>query len=126
MADVNQLRERRESIQRIQFGIGGLVVVLLIVTLANIMIRNARVDDPTLMSVKDGAVAPAANAAGGAPNTNEPLADLGVTPSSDASSAPAASDPAVATTPAVPDLEPDPKLATPMDRDPRQQAAPRR
>lgn len=125
MADVNQLRERRESIQRIQFGIGGLVVVLLIVTLANIMIRNARIDDPALMPVADGTIAPATNAAGAAPKGNEPLADLGVTPSSDTAVAPAANDPAVATAPAVPDLEPDPKLATPMDRDPRQ-AAPRR
>ncbi len=126
MADVNQLRERRESIQRIQFGIGGLVVVLLIVMLANIMIRNARLDDPSLMTGADGAMAPAANATmNAAPSSNEPLADLGVTPTSEASAPTGASDPTVATTPAVPDLEPDPKLTTPMDRDPRQ-AAPNR
>jgi hypothetical protein len=119
MAEVKHLANARELIQRVQVGLVGLVGVLLIVGLANFMIRNARSDDTTLSGNYEAS-------AGGTPTTSangsaatpasEPLADLGVTPSND---------PSLSATPAVPDLEPDPRLSTPMDRDPRQ-AQPRR
>lgn len=104
----------REMMQRVQVGLVGLLGVLAIIALANLMTHNARVDDSSLSVSRDNmsaADAPPNSAAATAPaSNNEPLADLGVTPSSD---------PTLGATPAVPDLEPDPRLTTPMDRDPR-------
>lgn len=107
MIHLNQEQGRREIFRRIQVGIAGLAGVLLLVGLTEFVIDNVRreaalkLPDFTSM-VGEGS----ANVAAPAQNS-EPLADLGVTP--DAGQAPA-----------VPDLEPDPRLQKRMDRDPRQ------
>ncbi len=101
---------RRESIRRIQVGAAGLGGVLMLVGLTNVLVDNIR---------KDGGLGAGTDVVGGlvagnnaeSAKSNEPLADLGVTPTSGTSSQQA---------PAVPDLEPDPKLQKPMDRDPQQ------
>lgn len=100
--------------QRIQIGLVGLAAVLLIVTLANLVIDNARKDaasEATASAIEQG-IAGVANATASVtpPSTNEPLADLGVTPTAD-SAAPVA-------TPSVPDLQPDPRLRQRMDQEP--------
>ena len=107
---------RRESLRRIQLGVGGLAGVLLLVGLTNVLVDNIRKDNVMsgLGSTSDGSM-PSNAMVTPAPALvpTEPLADLGVTPAPDASKA--------QPVPAVPDLEPDPKLQKPMDRDPRQQ-----
>lgn len=89
---------RQEGLQRVQIGLSGLAGVVLLVGLANIVIDKARITDPTVPpptvpTVDLNAVAP-----------KEPLAELGVQPAPDQ-------------TPIVPDLQPDPNLNKPMDRD---------
>lgn len=114
MAQTKQLDATRELVQRVQVGLAGLLGVLAIIALAGLMTRNARVDDSGLAASREGtaiADSPSNNTViNPAMIPNEPLADLGVTPSSD---------PSLTAPPAVPDLEPDPRLTTPMDRDPR-------
>jgi hypothetical protein len=106
------LRAHREELQRVQIGLVGLAAVLLIVTLANLVIQTARDDASTdriaIEKVQPGLLAPNASSGGAGSSSNEPLADLGVTPTADS------------TAPSVPDLEPDPRLREPMDRDPAQ------
>lgn len=89
---------RQEGLQRVQIGLTGLAGVVLLVGLANIVIEKARINDPTVPpptvpTLDVNAVAP-----------KEPLAELGVQPASDQASA-------------VPDLQPDPNLNKPMDRE---------
>jgi hypothetical protein len=99
-------------LRRIQIGAAGLGGVLLLVGLTNVLVDNIR---------KDGGRGAGTDMAGGlvvsnngeAAKPTEPLADLGVTPASDTSTQQQAA-------PAVPDLEPDPHLQKPMDRDIRQ------
>lgn len=97
---------RKEGIQRIQIGLSGLAGVVLLIGLANIVVDNVRRDDAAQENVAD---AEASNAVSPSmvPEIKpaEPLAELGVTPSSD-SGAP----------PVVADLQPDPNLKEPMDR----------
>jgi hypothetical protein len=105
------LRAHREELQRVQIGLVGLAAVLLVVTLANLVIDTARTDmsaEATAATMEQG-IAGVANATG----ANEPLADLGVTPTADSAS------PA----PSVPDLEPDPRLRQRMDQDPDGQSS---
>ena len=94
---------KREGLQRVQIGLTGLAGVILLVGLANIVVEKARMDEkampPAVAPTLDGG---SANASGQA---REPLAELGVTPSADQ--------------PVVPDLQPDPNLRQPMDRDPQ-------
>ncbi|MET0364248.1 MAG: hypothetical protein ABW169_06305 [Sphingobium sp.] len=97
---------RRESLRRIQVGAAGLGGVLLLVGLTNVLVDNIRKDN-VLTGSTDGSATPNAMAA-----PTEPLVDLGVTPATDTAKAQGV--------PAVPDLEPDPQLQKPMDRDPRQ------
>lgn len=101
-----ELPRRQEGLQRVQIGLTGLAGVVLLVGLANIVIDKARMDDaalppPTAMPTLTG------NAA--APR--EPLAELGVQPAPEQA-------------PIVPDLQPDPNIRKPMDRDPQPQAQP--
>ncbi|MCE7795865.1 hypothetical protein LWE61_04740 [Sphingobium sufflavum] len=113
MVPPSREESRRESIRRIQIGAAGLGGVLMLVGLTNVLVDNIR---------KDGGLSGGTDVMGGLVATNsaeavakpptEPLADLGVTPTADAGTQQAA--------PAVPDLEPDPQLQKPMDRDPRQ------
>lgn len=91
---------RQEGLQRVQIGLTGLAGVVLLVGLANIVIDKARIDDPTVppptVSTLDAnTLAP-----------KEPLAELGVQPAPEQ-------------VPLVPDLQPDPNLKKPMDRDPQ-------
>lgn len=91
---------RQEGLQRVQIGLTGLAGVVLLVGLANIVIEKARIDDPavpppTVPTLDINAVAP-----------KEPLAELGVQPAPEQQ-------------PIVPDLQPDPNLRKPMDRDPQ-------
>lgn len=95
---------RQEGLQRVQIGLTGLAGVILLVGLANIVIDKAKLDvavqPPPTVSTLDNANALA--------QPKEPLAELGVTPSMSQSQV-------------VPDLQPDPNLQKPMDREPRQQ-----
>lgn len=89
---------RQEGLQRVQIGLTGLAGVVLLVGLANIVIEKARIDDPavpppTVPTLDVNAVAP-----------KEPLAELGVQPAPEQ-------------LPLVPDLQPDPNLKKPMDRE---------
>jgi hypothetical protein len=91
---------RQEGLQRVQIGLTGLAGVVLLVGLANIVIDKARIDDPavpppTVSTLDANALAP-----------KEPLAELGVQPAPEQA-------------PLVPDLQPDPNLKKPMDRDPQ-------
>jgi hypothetical protein len=101
-AGMAETPRRMEGLQRVQIGLTGLAGVVLLVGLANIVIDKARQDDaalpppvvPTLSSTN--AVSP-----------KDPLAELGVQPAPEQA-------------PVVPDLQPDPNLRKPMDRDPQQ------
>jgi hypothetical protein len=105
---------RREMVRRVQVGGAGVLGVLIFVSLTGILVDSARKD-----AVQDSAQSIAvtgddlANSAG-VVQKKEPLAELGVAPSTDTATDGAA--------PAVPDLEPDPKLQRRMDRDPREVA----
>ena len=100
-AGMAETPRRLEGLQRVQIGLTGLAGVVLLVGLANIVIEKARVDDaalapPVTPTLETNAVAP-----------KEPLAELGVQPAPEQA-------------PIVPDLQPDPNLKKPMDRDPAQ------
>jgi hypothetical protein len=97
---------RQEGLQRVQIGLTGLAGVVLLVGLANIVIEKARLDERSLPP----AVVPTLTNASDEAQPKEPLAELGVTPSADQSSAQV-----------VPDLQPDPNIRKPMDRYPQQQ-----
>jgi hypothetical protein len=90
---------RQEGLQRVQVGLTGLAGIVLLVGLANIVIDKARMDDaalppPVVPTLSANAVATA----------KDPLAELGVQPAPEQA-------------PIVPDLQPDPNLSKPMDRD---------
>lgn len=101
----------QEALRRIQLGVAGLGGVLLLVGLTNVVIANIR-KESALDSAQSGQSAGTVANATDSGQPSEPLADLGVTPAPDSRSGTAM--------PAVPDLEPDPRLQKPMDRDPRQ------
>lgn len=112
MTQQSDLRLRREAMQRVQIGLVGFVVVLLVVALANIVVTAIKADaDPAMIAQQGDGVAGVANTTA-MPENNEPFADLGVTPKSDAVEASPAA-------PSVPDLQPDPRLSRPMDQDPK-------
>lgn len=96
---------RQEGLQRVQIGLTGVAGVLLLVGLANVVIDKARIDDRTAPPPIVATIN--TNASDSSPK--EPLAELGVQPASDAATS--------APTP-VPDLQPDPDLKKPMDREP--------
>lgn len=96
---------KQEGLQRVQIGLTGLAGVVLLVGLANIVIDKARIDDVAPPTVVPTIADPTANAASAQPK--EPLAELGVAPSAEGQ--------------VVPDLQPDPNLNKPMDREPQQQ-----
>jgi hypothetical protein len=119
MAQQTDMRTRREATQRIQVGLVGLSIVLLVVALTNIIARTLRPDSAQVMTGTTNS-----QLGSGAPNgtaltqgiDSEPLADLGVTPKTDAQTPGTAPGPVG---PSVPDLEPDPRLSKPMDQDPK-------
>ncbi|MDF0544482.1 hypothetical protein PX699_19190 [Sphingobium sp. H39-3-25] len=95
---------RQEGLQRVQIGLTGLAGVILLVGLANIVIDKAKLGD----SVQPPPTVPTLDSANALGQPKEPLAELGVTPSMPQSQV-------------VPDLQPDPNLRKPMDREPQQQ-----
>jgi hypothetical protein len=97
---------RQEGLQRVQIGLTGLAGVILLVGLANIVIDKARQGDVVLPPP----TVPTLNAANALSQPREPLAELGVAPTPDAARPGQV----------VPDLQPDPNLRKPMDREPRQ------
>jgi len=68
---------RAQSVQRLQIGLFGLAMMLLLVSLATIIMQHAHVTDSS-----PNGVARAANSAGG--TSGDPLADIGVVPAPDA------------------------------------------
>lgn len=114
MTQPTREQNRREAIRRVQMGVGGLAAVVLLVSLTNIVIENVRQEeaaDAQQSAPATADVSEMANMAEPAPSS-EPLADLGVTPVQEGE-VDAGAVPAV-----VPDLDPDPALQKPMDRDP--------
>jgi hypothetical protein len=117
--EVHQRDKRRDLIRRAQVGGTGLVLVMLLVGLSTLLTGEAR---------EDAAAATARAEAAGAPlpaaPPEDPVANLGVEPSSTAPSPRAASDarvgapatPSPAPGPVVPDLQPDPRLQRPAPR----------
>lgn len=111
--------QRREVLQRIQVGLSGLAAVVLMVGLANIVIDTASDHSQATEAAGsandavDNQIDPlaSANLAGAPPQ--EPLAELGVTPSATPDDSATTG---TTTKPVVPDLEPDPALIRPMDR----------
>ncbi len=100
-AGMAETPRRQEGLQRVQVGLTGLAGIVLLVGLANIVIDKARMDDaalppPVVPTLSANAVSP-----------KDPLAELGVQPAPEQA-------------PIVPDLQPDPNLRKPMDRDPAQ------
>jgi hypothetical protein len=94
---------RKEGIKRVQVGLTGLAGIVLMIGLVNIVVNNVRSGtDSRVETATLAANAADANADSG---PQEPLAELGVTPSADVDVS------------VVPDLKPDPKLRKPMDRD---------
>lgn len=90
---------RAEGLQRVQIGLTGVAGVVLLVGLANIVIDKAGLNSatappPVVPTLGANAVAP-----------KDPLAELGVQPAADQA--------------VVPDLQPDPNISKPMDRDPQ-------
>ncbi|HEX7856579.1 MAG TPA: hypothetical protein VF503_23120 [Sphingobium sp.] len=102
---------RRESLRRIQVGAAGLGGVLLLVGLTNVLVDNIRKDNVLSAMTSAPNAGQALNATAAPQQPTEPLVDLGVTPATDTGKT---------RVPAVPDLEPDPRLQKPMDRDPQQ------
>jgi hypothetical protein len=70
---------RAQAVHRLQFGLFGLCAMLLLVGLANIIMNRAR--------LADTAHAFGASAEGSKLKNSDPLADIGVVPAADASSA---------------------------------------
>ncbi|HEY9092383.1 hypothetical protein [Parasphingorhabdus sp.] len=112
--------DRQDTMYRVQVGVIGLVAVLLLVSLANFVLQRAS-DEQSATEVVQAETASdeqktPGKEASSAPS--EPLAELGVTPTrvpEGDKSNPAESGKPVQII--VPDLEPDPKLEAPMDRE---------
>jgi hypothetical protein len=68
---------RAQAVQRLQLGVFGLTAMLLLVGLANIIMDRAR--------LVDGAAVLASRGASSGNTSTDPLADIGVVPSSDPS-----------------------------------------
>lgn len=100
---------RKESIKRIQVGLTGLAGIVLLIGLANVVVRNIR-DGDTAGPAGLSTVAVNADDAANGVTAREPLAELGVAPAADVV-------PQV-----VPDLQPDPQIRKPMDREPARTA----
>jgi hypothetical protein len=108
MAEMPTDQNRNEMLRRVQIGAAGLAGVLTLVALTGVVVDKARKDGALSATQDLSAALPSASNGGETQQPSEPLADLGVTPSTEEG------------TPAVPDLQPDPRLKKRMDRDPRQ------
>ncbi|MEP2103485.1 MAG: hypothetical protein ABJP02_15255 [Parasphingorhabdus sp.] len=116
----------QDTIQRIQVGVVGLVAVLLVVSVANFVLQRASDEQSAIQEIQTEALENAGRIAAEAEPTPvpvqapaEPLAEMGITP------APVQEEEVVEPVPivpgtraqVVPDLEPDPKLEAPMDKE---------
>ena len=113
--------DRNDTIQRIQVGTIGLVAVLLLVSVANFVVSRASDEQTALEEIQaeSGEVSPPSLAAEEEAPA-EPLAELGITPApepEEESAQPTQQDSGAGQV--VPDLQPDPKLEAPMDREPQ-------
>lgn len=75
--DRSPREKRAQMVQRLQVGLFGLALMLLLVGLANIIMQNARMNDAA-----QARVAQSTSSAG--TGTSDPLADIGVVPLPDA------------------------------------------
>lgn len=117
----------QDTMQRIQVGVVGLVAVLLVVSVANFVLQRASDEQSAIEQIQAEALENAGRIAAEAEpppvqvqTPAEPLAEMGITP------APVQEEEVVEPVPTipgtraqvVPDLEPDPKLEAPMDKEP--------
>jgi hypothetical protein len=113
---------RQDTMQRIQVGVIGLAAVLLLVSVANFVIQRAS-DEQTataeMPTGEEGSAPPLARS--GEEKPSEPLAELGITPAPKKDPGQSEAEKPVANLPGqtVPDLQPNPNLDAPMDRERR-------
>ena len=112
---------RNDTMQRIQVGVVGLVAVLLLVSVANFVLQRASDEETAIEEIQAEALEGSRSVVAVEEEAPaEPLAELGITPApapeeeTDTAPAPASD----TTGQVVPDLEPDPKLEAPMDKEP--------
>lgn len=93
LAELPKGRMRREVLQRLQFGVGGVATMFLLVSLASVIDRRA--------DMADAATVPEAIAAGGEDDSvgDDPLVSVGVVPDLPAEAVPSASSPAPSAAP---------------------------
>ncbi|MEW4466380.1 hypothetical protein AB1K62_00930 [Parasphingorhabdus sp. JC815] len=112
---------RQDTIQRVQVGIVGLVAVLLLVSIANFVLQRASDEQTATEEIQADTTGMVPETASEVPvsTPKEPLAELGITPTRkpESESGKAAPDTSGINAQVVPDLEPDPKLEAPMDRE---------
>ncbi|WP_422344296.1 hypothetical protein [Parasphingorhabdus sp.] len=124
--DARKERDSQDTMQRIQVGVVGLVAVLMVVSIANFVLQRASDEQSAIEEIQAealdstrGLIVDAEPAPVQAQAPAEPLAEMGITP------APVQEDDVVKPVPTVPgtraqvvpDLEPDPKLEAPMDKE---------
>jgi hypothetical protein len=103
--NITHAPRKEEGLHRVQIGLTGLAGVILLVGLANIVIDKARMDERSMPPPVVPTMSESDNMTG---QPRDPLGELGVAPSAEQSGQ------------VVPDLQPDPNLRKPMDRDPQQ------
>lgn len=112
---------RQDTMQRVQVGVVGLVAVLLLVSIANFVLQRASDEQTATEEIQAEATGTVPEPVPEVPvaTPKEPLAELGITPTRerDGEDAEAEADASDAQPQVVPDLEPDPKLEAPMDRE---------
>ncbi len=112
--------DRNDTMQRIQVGVVGLVVVLLLVSVANFVLQRASDERSAIEEIQETGEGSARTVeAEPVEPLAEPLAELGITPAPapeevDEKAVPKNSSPVGQV---VPDLKPDPNLDTPMDQE---------
>lgn len=113
--------DHRDTMQRVQVGIVGLVAVLLLVSIANFVLQRASDEQTATEEIQAEATGTVPEPVPEVPvaTPKEPLAELGITPTREpeGEGEKSALDAADAQPQVVPDLEPDPKLEAPMDRE---------
>ncbi len=119
--EAQQDSERQDTMQRIQVGVVGLVAVLLLVSVANFVVQRASDEQSAIEELQAEADGQMPELASEEEPPAEPLAELGITPAPE----PETETPELEAMPlegagqVVPDLEPDPRLEAPMDREPQ-------
>ena len=78
LGDSTPREVRAQMVQRLQVGLFGLSLMLLLVGLANIIMEHARRNDAAPVAATQ------TTSNGASPGTSDPLADIGVVPSPDA------------------------------------------